>query len=106
MLVVFILKHIMRYESNLTLSQVNEVKEISWKSYPEYSTQNREGNFILHDALYHVNTIEWVASAMEMSALSGRNVAILAHADFSRKCSKSVKTVQIDTPENTPSGEL
>jgi len=39
-------------------------------------------NFKLHDALYYVNAIEWVASAMEMSAVGGRNVAILAYNDF------------------------
>ena len=88
-------------------SNVNEVKEISWKAYPEYSTQRHKGDFVLHNGLYHVNTIEWAASAMEMSALSGRNVAILAHADFSEKCrSKNVKTVRTDTPQSTPSGEL
>lgn len=42
-------------------------------------------NFKLHDALYHVNTIEWAASAMEMSAVAGRNVAILAYNDFLQK---------------------
>jgi len=39
-------------------------------------------NFKLHDALYYVNAIEWAASAMEMSAIGGRNVAILAYNDF------------------------
>lgn len=35
--------------------------------------------------MYHVNAIEWVASAMEMSAIGGRNVAILAYNDFLQK---------------------
>lgn len=42
-------------------------------------------SFKLHDALYHVNVIEWAASAMEMSAVAGRNVAILAYNDFLQK---------------------
>lgn len=41
--------------------------------------------FKLHDALYHVNAIEWAASTMEMSAIAGRNVAILAHNNFLKK---------------------
>lgn len=45
----------------------------------------RHNSFKLHDALYHVNAMEWVASAMEMSAIGGRNVAILAHNDFLQK---------------------
>jgi len=41
-------------------------------------------NFKLHNALYHVNAIEWAASAMEMSAIGGRNVAILAYNDLQK----------------------
>lgn len=36
--------------------------------------------------MYHVNAIEWAASAMEMSAIGGRNVAILAFNDYKKKC--------------------
>lgn len=48
----------------------------------------------MHNALYHVNAIEWIASAMEMSAIGGRNVALLAHRDFFRKScfEKTIKT--------------
>ncbi|KAL0108851.1 hypothetical protein PUN28_014163 [Cardiocondyla obscurior] len=66
-------------------SQVIEKKEIAWKAYPRYSTKVNLDNFKLHDALYHVNAIEWAASAMEMSAVAGRNVAILAYNDFLTK---------------------
>lgn len=59
-----------------------------WKAaYPQYSTENRFDRFKLQDGLYHVNAIEWAASAMEMSAIGGRNVAILAYKDFTKKCS-------------------
>lgn len=42
-------------------------------------------SFKLHEALYYVNVIEWAASCMEMSAIAGRNVAILAYNDFLQK---------------------
>ncbi|XP_012527010.1 prenylcysteine oxidase [Monomorium pharaonis] len=63
-------------------SHVVEKKEIAWKAYPHYSTNMKPNNFKLHEGLYHVNAIEWVGSAMEMSAIGGRNVAILAYKDF------------------------
>lgn len=67
--------------------KVTEKKEIAWKAYPRYSdtTNVHFDKFKLHDALYHVNAIEWAGSAMEMSAIAGRNVAILAHDDFVQK---------------------
>lgn len=70
---------------NEMFSNVIEKREIAWKAYPHYTTDVPFGNFRLHDALYYVNAIEWAASAMEMSAIGGRNVAILAHDDFLRK---------------------
>lgn len=64
--------------------KVVEKKEIPWKAYPHYlSTTNVHfDKFKLHDSLYHINAIEWAGSAMEISAIAGRNVAILAHDDF------------------------
>lgn len=62
--------------------KVVEKKEIAWKAYPRYSTDMKPNSFKLHEGLYHVNAIEWVGSAMEMSAIGGRNVAILAYKDF------------------------
>lgn len=72
---------------NKILSKVGQVDKIVWKAYPHYSTENRLDKFKLHKGLYHVNAIEWAASAMEMSAIGGRNVAILAYKDFKKTCS-------------------
>lgn len=66
---------------------IEEVKEVVWKAYPRYSTNVRLDKFKLYDGLYHVNAIEWIASAMEMSAIGGRNVAILAHREFLQRFS-------------------
>ncbi|XP_048876584.1 prenylcysteine oxidase 1 [Brienomyrus brachyistius] len=50
-----------------------------WLAYPAYSPPHRKPPFILHDHLYYLNAIEWAASAMEMSAIAARNLALLAH---------------------------
>lgn len=56
------------------------VSETRWLAYPSYRTPNRKSPpFILHDRLYYLNAVEWAASAMEMSAIAARNVALLAH---------------------------
>ena len=69
--------------------QIGEVKEIIWKAYPRYSSEMRIDKFKIDDYMYHVNAIEWAASAMEMSVISGRNAAILAYNDYQRICSLS-----------------
>lgn len=58
----------------------DSVSEMPWLAYPSYHPPHRRTPpFILHDRLYYVNAVEWAASAMEMSAISARNVALLAH---------------------------
>lgn len=71
---------------NKMFLNVDEVKEINWKAYPQYSLNVPSDKFKLHNGLYHINAIEWAASAMEMSAIGGRNVALLAYEDFTRRC--------------------
>jgi prenylcysteine oxidase/farnesylcysteine lyase len=61
---------------------VNEIQEIEWKAYPQYTSTMRLDKFKLDTLMYYVNAIEWAASAMEMSAISGRNAAILAFTDY------------------------
>jgi len=56
----------------------NEIHEIHWKAYPNYDSNSQtHGNFTLYPGLYHINAIEWAASAMEMSVIGARNVAML-----------------------------
>ncbi|XP_044007427.1 prenylcysteine oxidase-like isoform X2 [Aphidius gifuensis] len=71
---------------NKIFSEVVYVKEVKWKAYPQYNTRQRSDRFCLHDGLYYINAIEWAASAMEMSAIGGRNVAILAHKNYMKTC--------------------
>ncbi|XP_066996508.2 prenylcysteine oxidase 1 [Anabrus simplex] len=55
------------------------IKVKKWLAYPHYSSGLRSDSFVLHPNLYHVNGIEWAASAMEMSAVGAKNVALLAY---------------------------
>ena len=48
-----------------------------WLAYPQYSTNQTKtlSKFKLDSNLYHINAIEWAASAMEMSVIGAKNVA-------------------------------
>jgi len=64
-------------------TSVNEIHEINWKAYPDYdSNRQTHGNFTLHPGLYHINVMEWAASAMEMSVIGARNAALLTASHF------------------------
>jgi len=65
-------EHIKKY-----FPTVYEVKLIDWLAYPKYKTFPGLDSFVLHNNLFYLNSIEWAASAMEMSALAARNVANL-----------------------------
>ncbi|RHY29036.1 hypothetical protein DYB32_005505 [Aphanomyces invadans] len=53
------------------------VKRFPWRAYPTYITPEPIPKFKLADGVYYVNAIESAASAMEMSAVGARNVALL-----------------------------
>lgn len=64
---------------NMFLSY-DSVSSTPWLAYPSYRPPQRKSPpFILHNRMYYLNAVEWAASAMEMSAISARNVALLAH---------------------------
>nr|XP_045595550.1 prenylcysteine oxidase 1-like [Procambarus clarkii]XP_045595551.1 prenylcysteine oxidase 1-like [Procambarus clarkii]XP_045595552.1 prenylcysteine oxidase 1-like [Procambarus clarkii]XP_045595553.1 prenylcysteine oxidase 1-like [Procambarus clarkii] len=56
----------------------NSTDVIDWLAYPRYDSDQQLGNFELLPGVYYVNTIEWAGSAMEMSAIGAKNVALLA----------------------------
>lgn len=67
----------------------DSVSETRWLAYPSYRPPHRRTPpFILHERLYYLNAVEWAASAMEMSAISARNVALLAHHRWHRQAAK------------------
>lgn len=53
---------------------------VDWLAYPEYMPNAELVPFVFAPNLYYVNAIESAASAMEMSAIGGNNVAnLVAH---------------------------
>lgn len=67
----------------------DSVSETRWLAYPSYRPPHRRTPpFILHERLYYLNAVEWAASAMEMSAIAARNVALLAHHRWHRQGAK------------------
>eukprot|EP00111_Clytia_hemisphaerica_P007351 TCONS_00021385-protein len=52
---------------------------VSWLAYPHYSPPEKFLPFELDEGVFYVNAIERAASAMEMSAIGGRNAALLAY---------------------------
>lgn len=48
-----------------------------WYAYPVYSIGMPKVPFVFHDGLFYLNSIELAASAMEMSVISGKNIAKL-----------------------------
>lgn len=55
------------------------VNEIDWLAYPHYASDQSLGDFELTPGLYHINAIEWAASAMEMSVIGAKNAALLSY---------------------------
>uniref|UniRef100_A0A2P2I199 Prenylcysteine oxidase 1-like n=1 Tax=Hirondellea gigas TaxID=1518452 RepID=A0A2P2I199_9CRUS len=67
----------------LIFSEINATKVVDWRAYPHYDIKSEEHQqkpamFELEPGLYHLNAVEWVGSAMEMSAIAAKNVALLA----------------------------
>lgn len=78
-----------------------KVKVLDWLAYPKYSPNERPnlGSFVLSPQLYHVNAVELSASAMEMSAIAAKNVANLAHADWTGTLANSERNERGDRDE-------
>ena len=74
---VFSREPLTRNSREKLFSQSQDPKQIIWLAYPHYTPPEKFLPFVLDEGVFYVNAIEWVASAMEMSALSGRNAAML-----------------------------
>uniref|UniRef100_A0A8C4WBF4 Prenylcysteine oxidase 1 like n=3 Tax=Gopherus evgoodei TaxID=1825980 RepID=A0A8C4WBF4_9SAUR len=55
------------------------VQVTEWQAYPHYDSTKSIPPIILHDNLFYLNGVEWVASSMEMAAVAAKNVALLAY---------------------------
>ena len=66
-------------------SNVKFTHSKSWLAYPHYTTQDDFTSYELSPGLYYLNRIEWAASAMEMSAISAKNIANMAASYLDQK---------------------
>lgn len=81
-------------------------KVVDWLAYPDYSCNEKElPSFELYDQLYYVNGIEMASSALEMSAIGGRNVALLAYSRWQKHVEK-IDSIQALRYEDTHKEEL
>uniref|UniRef100_A0A8B9DNH6 Prenylcysteine oxidase 1 like n=1 Tax=Anser cygnoides TaxID=8845 RepID=A0A8B9DNH6_ANSCY len=55
------------------------VQVMEWQSYPRYDSTKSLPPIMLHDNLFYLSGVEWVASSMEMIAVAAKNVALLAY---------------------------
>ncbi|XP_029890729.1 prenylcysteine oxidase 1 isoform X2 [Aquila chrysaetos chrysaetos] len=76
---VFSKEVLTKEQLNLLFSSYDSVKVKKWLAYPHYSPPEKCPPIILHDKIYYLNGIERAASAMEMSAIAAKNVALLAY---------------------------
>ncbi|XP_053125094.1 prenylcysteine oxidase 1 [Hemicordylus capensis] len=85
---VFSAQPLTKEQINLLFSTHDSVEVKAWLAYPHYSPPEKCPPVVLHDRMYYVNGIECLASAMEMSAISAKNTALLAYHRWYEKTDK------------------
>ncbi|XP_051870658.1 prenylcysteine oxidase-like [Pristis pectinata] len=60
------------------------VQVTDWLAYPQYNSGKGIPPIILHDNVYYLNGVEWTASAIEMSAIAAKNIALLAYSRWNQ----------------------
>lgn len=65
-----------------------DLRVVDWSAYPEYKSSVNLPSFTLHEQMYHINAIEMAASAMEMSVIGAKNVALLAYYRYNGQYDK------------------
>ncbi|NXU52179.1 PCYOX oxidase, partial [Turnix velox] len=75
---IFSEEELSKEQLNLLFSSYDSVKSKKWLAYPHYVPPEKCPPIVLHDHLYYLNGLERAASAMEMSAIAAKNVALLA----------------------------
>lgn len=78
---VFSKKPLTDNEIDQLFERHSEVKIIDWLAYPRYALPYVPRTFSLAPKVYHINAIEYAASAMEMSCIGAKNVALLIQKD-------------------------
>ncbi|CAG2164832.1 unnamed protein product [Oppiella nova] len=73
---------------DLIFGDIQVVRVKDWYAYPHYDSVSKPlPPFILHPGVYHLNAIEWAASAIEMSLIGGKNAALLVYNQLGGKTS-------------------
>lgn len=82
---VFSQKPLTKNQIDQLFESTNEIKVVDWLAYPHYQVPTESKSFHIADRLYHINAIEWTASAMEMSCIGAKNIALLIKKHFYSK---------------------
>lgn len=82
---VFSKENLTNEQLDLLFSKRHNVVVEDWYAYPIYNTKMPQIPFVIHENLFYLNSIELAASAMEMSAISGKNMALLVYNKMKQK---------------------
>lgn len=69
----------------LNLRSYYSVQVTEWQAYPHYGSSQVLPPVELHPNLYYLNGIELAGSAMEMSSVAAKNIALLAYHRWNRQ---------------------
>ncbi|XP_043559762.1 prenylcysteine oxidase-like [Chiloscyllium plagiosum] len=64
------------------------VQVTDWLAYPHYTSMKGIPPIVLHDNLYYLNGVEWIASSLEMSAIAAKNIALLGYNRWHQQLDK------------------
>lgn len=82
---VFSPKPLEKNELKTLFKSYYSVQVTDWLAYPHYGSTQGLPPMVLHDGMYYLNGIEWAASAMEMSSVAAKNIALLAYHRWNRQ---------------------
>uniref|UniRef100_A0A8C1NWQ8 Prenylcysteine oxidase 1 like n=1 Tax=Cyprinus carpio TaxID=7962 RepID=A0A8C1NWQ8_CYPCA len=82
---VFSPKPLEKSELKTLFKSYYSVQITDWLAYPHYGSTQGLPPVVLHENLYFLNGIEWAGSAMEMSSVAAKNIALLAYHRWNRQ---------------------
>ncbi|XP_051533431.1 prenylcysteine oxidase-like isoform X2 [Myxocyprinus asiaticus] len=82
---VFSPKPLEKNELKTLFKSYYSVQVTDWLAYPHYGSTQGLPPVVLHESLYYLNGIEWAGSAMEMSSVAAKNIALLAYHRWNRQ---------------------
>ncbi|TRY95231.1 hypothetical protein DNTS_004732 [Danionella cerebrum] len=82
---VFSPKPLNKTELKTLFKSYYSVQVTDWLAYPHYGSTQGLPPVVLHENLFFLNGIEWAGSAMEMSSVAAKNIALLAYHRWNRQ---------------------